>query len=144
MWMAELSGSAGGPQAESDGLVSYPIPLCAGTQTGVESVYLTELESVEPLVYTAKGCEGNANEAGAQPGHVCLFTANGPGATESLWKNAKFSHMSEPDAVESLTSGTQGVRAVFHTNGFLATGKGTIPAGGAYLVAGGPWAVTAK
>jgi hypothetical protein len=144
MWTASLWGPAGAPQEEFDAVVSYPIPLCAGTQTGVESVYLTEAESGEPFTYTARGCEGSQNEAGAQPGHVCLFTANGPGATEGEWKNAKFSHVSEPDAVESLTSGTQGVRAVFHTTGFLATGQGTIPAGGAYLVAGGPWAVTAK
>jgi hypothetical protein len=141
--MASLWGPAGAPQEEFDAVVSYPIPLCAGTQQGVESVYLTEAQSGEPSVYTAKGCEGNQNEAGAQPGHVCLFTANGPGATESLWKDAKFKEMREPDGVPSLTSGTQGVRAVFQTTGFNENGKGTVPAGGAYLVAGGPWAVTA-
>ena len=58
-------------------------------------------------------------------------------------ENAKFVQMEEPDAVVSLTSGTQGVRAVFRTTGYLESGKGTIPAGGAYLVAGGAWAVRA-
>jgi hypothetical protein len=124
---------------ESDAVVSYQIPLCAGTQTGVESVHLTEFESE---IFIEK-CPGTQNEAAAQPGHVCLFTANRLGATEPLWKNAKFVQMEEPDAVPSTTSGTQGVRAVFATTGFLSTGKGTIPAGGAYLVAGGAWAVTA-
>jgi hypothetical protein len=144
LWSASLGGSAGAPQQEFDAVVSYPIALCAGTQTGVESVHLTELESEMPAAYVARGCEGAQNEAGAQPGHLCLFTANDPGATEALWKNAKFVAMREPDGVDSTTSGTQGVRAVFQTTGFQDTGKGTIPAGGSYLVAGGPWAVTAK
>jgi hypothetical protein len=125
-------------------VVGYPIPLCAGTQGGVENVYLTEAESESALRVVERGCEGSQLEAGAQPGHVCLITANGPGATEQLWKGAKFVQMEEPDAIVSLTSGTQGVRAVFATTGFQATGNGTIPAGGAYLVAGGPWAVRAK
>jgi hypothetical protein len=73
-----------------------------------------------------------------------VFLSSRPGATENVWKNAKFVQTEEPDAFLSTTSGTQGVRVVFATNGFLATGRGTIPAGGAYLVAGGPWAVTAK
>jgi hypothetical protein len=106
-------------------------------------VYLNELESVEPLHYVELGCEGSATEAGAQPGHLCMFTSNGPGAQESLWKNAKFVHMSEPDGAEALESARQGARAVFRAKGFSETGNGTIPAGGAYLVAGGPWAVTA-
>jgi hypothetical protein len=131
------------PQAEFDGVVSYQIPLCPNTQTGVLSVYLTEVKSEIPATVVAEGCEGSQNEAGAQPGHVCLFTANGPGATESVWKNAAFVTMREPDGVTSPTSGTQGVRAVFQTKGFQETGKGSIPAGGAYLVAAGPWAVRA-
>jgi hypothetical protein len=51
--------------------------------------------------------------------------------------------MEEPDAAVSTTSGIQGVRAVFATTGFNENGKGTVPAGGAYLVAGGGWALTA-
>jgi hypothetical protein len=109
----------------------------------VTSVRLTEAESEAPLTALEKGCEGSQNEAGAQPGHVCLFQASDAGSTESVWKNAKFVQMEEPDAVVSATSGTQGVRAVYRTTGFAESGKGTIPAGGAYLVAGGPWAVTA-
>jgi hypothetical protein len=56
-----------------------------------------------------------------------------------------FVKFEEPDAVQSATSGRQGVRANFQTKPFAFNneGKGTIPAGGAYLVAGGPWAVTA-
>jgi hypothetical protein len=132
---------------ESDGVVSYSLPLCAGTQTGVENVHLSEEETPAKLV--ERGCEGSELEAGAQPGHMCLFTANRPGANENLhpgtdWKNAAFVQFDEPDGIMSTTSGTQGVRAVFATTGFSATGKGTIPAGGAYLVAGGPWAVRAK
>jgi hypothetical protein len=107
-------------------------------------VHLTESESELPLVVVEKGCEGSQNEAGAQAGHVCLLTANGPGATESVWKNAKFVTMREPDGTTSSSSGTQGVRAVFQTTGFKESGGlGSIPAGGAYLVAGGPWAVRA-
>jgi hypothetical protein len=74
---------------------------------------------------------------------VCLFTANDLGSNEPNWKNAKWVQNEEPDAIVSATSGTQGIRAVFRTTGFLASGKGTIPVGGSYLVAGGPWAVTA-
>jgi hypothetical protein len=150
LWFASISASAGGPQAESDGLVSYQIPLCEqpppappSTVVVVESVYLNEKESTESGIYVAKGCEGSQNEAGAQAGHVCLFTAGSPGGTESVWKNAKFVTMQEPDATVSLQSGKQGVRAVFRATGFAETGKGSIPAGGAYLVAGGPWAVRA-
>ena len=35
------------------------------------------------------------------------------------------------------------VSAVFETSPFLGTGKGTVAVGGAYVVAGGPWAVKA-
>ena len=128
---------------ESDGIVSYPIALCANTQTGVESVRLTEVESETPGTVVARGCEGTQNEAGAQAGHVCLFQASAKGAQENQWKNAKFVTMREPDAVQSTTSGTQGVRAVFESTGFNAQATGSVPAGGSYLVAGGPWAVTA-
>ena len=123
-------------------MVSYSLPLCAGTQTGVVAVRLPE--NPAPLEVVERGCEGTGNEAGAQPGHVCLFTENRAGATETLWKSANFVQFDEPDGIMSTTSGTQGVRAVFATTGFQAAGKGTIPAEGAYLVAGGPWAVTAK
>jgi hypothetical protein len=143
LWSVWMSEPAGAPQEEADGVASYQVPLCAGTQTSVFSVYLTEVESETPFVVVEKGCEGAPNEAGAQAGHVCLFTANGPGATEGQWKNAHFASMREPDGVTSTTSGTQGVRAVFQTKGFEETGKGTVPAGGAYLIAGGAWAVRA-
>jgi hypothetical protein len=125
-------------------VVSYSIPLCEGTQTSVKSVRLSELESETPSEIIAKGCEGvGVTQPGAQPGHVCLFQASDPGALEAQWKGAKFVQMEEQDAAVTETSGTQGVRAVFRTTGFLSTAKGTIVAGGAYLVAGGAWAVTA-
>ena len=144
LWSASLGGPEKAPQQEADGVVSYHIPLCAGTQTLVENVRLSEVESETPTQVVARGCGGTQNEAEAQPGHVCLFQASRLGATEAQWKGAKFIQMAEPDAVLSTTSGTQGVRAVFATTGFQATAKGTNPAEGAYLVAGGPWAVTAK
>jgi hypothetical protein len=149
VWSASLGMTAGGPQLEADGVVSYNIPLCVeSTQPGqkltnVETVYLTETEGETPPLYVARGCEGSPSEAGAQPGHLCAFVSNGPGATESLWKNAKFVKFYEPDGVQNIQSGVQGARLVFQTTGFKATGLGTVPAGGAYLVAGGPWAVTA-
>jgi hypothetical protein len=99
--------------------------------------------SGNPIEFVAKGCEGNQNEAAAAPGHLCLFTAESPGATENVWKSAKFVKMEEPDAIESVTSGKQGERAVFRTTGFTETGKGSVPPAGSYLIAGGPWAVTA-
>src|SRR5262249_13591622 len=125
----------------------YPVPLCAevlGT-TKVKSVRLTELESETPSVIAEKGCEGvGANEPGAQPGHVCLFQASDLGALENKWKNAKFVWMEEPWGVgASETSGFLGVRAVFRTVGWNVSATGTIAAGGAYLVAGGTWAVRA-
>jgi hypothetical protein len=144
-----LASTGGGPQQEADGVVSYNIPLCVeipqpgAKLTNVETVHLTEVESETPPTYVARGCEGSQSEAGAQPGHLCVFTANGPGATEPLWKNAKFQKFYEADGIENTQSGAQGERIVFQTTGFKATGLGTVPAGGAYLVAGGPWAVTA-
>jgi hypothetical protein len=149
LWSASISEPAGAPQAESDGVISYNIPLCVeSTQPGqkltnVEMVHLTEAESEIPPTYVGRGCNGSQSEAEAQPGHLCVFTANGVGATEPLWKNAKFVKMYEPDGVENLNSGTQGARVIFHTTGFNAIATGTVPAGGAYLVAGGAWAVTA-
>jgi hypothetical protein len=112
-------------------------------ETGVEAVRLTEVESETALTIFEKGCEGTQAEAGAQSGHLCLFQSSGPGATEPLWKGAKFVRMAEPDGVQSIASGFQGDLAVFQTTGFVATGKGTVPAGGAYLAAGGAWAVRA-
>ena len=102
---------------------------------------LTEAESEAPLTVVEKGCEGAQNEVGAQAGHVCLFQASDAGSTEGQWHGAHFQQMEEPDAMASTTSGTFGVRAVYRTTGYLETGKGTVPAGGAYLVAGGGWAV---
>jgi hypothetical protein len=149
VWFASLAEPAGAPQDEVDGVVSYQIPLCKInvvilSPAGVEAVYLTEAESELPFTYTARGCGGSANEAEAEPGHLCLFTANGPGSTEARWQNAHFRYMQEPDGVQSIASGTRGDRAVFVTTNFRETGPlGTVPAGGSYLVAGGPWAVTA-
>jgi hypothetical protein len=125
-------------------VASYQIPLCEGTQNLVESAYLTEKESEIPSSFEPVGCLGSQNEPGAIPGHVCLFTAGDPGATEPQWKHVKFVRMEEPDAVGSTTSGRLGVRAVFQTTGFNTAATGTIPAGGAYLAAGGAWAVTAR
>jgi hypothetical protein len=106
-------------------------------------VHLTEAESEVPATYTARGCTGSQNEAGAEPGKACAFTANRLGANEPNWKSAKWVQNSEPDGVTSLTSGKVGFRMVFQTTGWIASGKGTVPAGGSYLVGGGPWAVTA-
>jgi hypothetical protein len=141
LWTANLEAPAGAPQGESDAVVSYQVQLCEGAPALTKSVYLTEFESKLPGEKIV--CPGNVNEAGANPGEVCLFTANRLGAEESLWKNAKWVTNMEPDGVPSTTSGKQGIRAVFQTTGWIASGKGTVPAGGAYLVGGGPWAVTA-
>jgi hypothetical protein len=128
------------------GVVSYQLPLCEKSPppgpVEVKSVRLTEAESSEPIAGEFF-CTGSQNEPGAMPGHVCLFQAGDPGATEAQWKGAKFVKMEEPDGVASETSGKLGVRAVFQTTGFNEAAKGTIPAGGSYLVAGGTWAVTA-
>jgi hypothetical protein len=146
LWSASLGGPAGAPQQEAEGVASYPIPLCEKEfppllPSGVEEVYLTEKESEEPFVYTARGCE-ESHGPGAQPGHLCLFTGSGPGATEEVWKNVRFVKFEQPDGVQATASPVQGFRAVFHTKGFTEDGRGTIPAGGAYLAAGGAWAVT--
>src|SRR5262249_33872205 len=138
-----ITQSAGAPQQEFDAVVSYQIPLCEGAPALTETVHLTEAESEVPATYTARGCQGNQNEAAAEPGRACAFTANRLGANEPLWKSAKWVTNLEPDGVSSLTSGKVGFRMVFQTTGWIASGKGTVPAGGAYLVAGGPWAVTA-
>jgi hypothetical protein len=146
VWAASLGGPEKAPQQEASGVVSYSIPLCLNSlgETGVKSVRLSEAESETPARILEVGCEGaGVPQAGAQPGHVCLFQASNLGATEAQWKGAKFAGMFEPDMVLSENSGAQGVRAVFETTGFLSTAKGTIPAGGAYLVAGGTWAVRA-
>jgi hypothetical protein len=89
----------------------------------------------------AKGCAGSQNEAEAQVGHLCIFNAQAPGAIESEWHGATFKRVEEPDAILSTVSGKQGIRIVFQTTGFSEGGQGTVPAGGAFLSAGGPWAV---
>jgi hypothetical protein len=141
LYTASIEAPEKAPQGQSLGMVSYPVPLCVGKQTLTTIVRFTEAESEAPLTVTEKGCEGGQNEAGAQAGHVCVFQASNPGSTEGQWHGAAFNHVEEPDAVTSTTSGTQGIRVVYRTTGYLETGKGTVPAGGAYLVAGGPWAV---
>jgi hypothetical protein len=150
LWSASLGGPAGAPQQESEGVASYAIPLCLmepARHTGVEPVYLTEKESEEPSVYVARGCEETVGSSqvlpSAQPGHLCVFTAPGPGATEPLWKNAHFAKFEAYYGLQAFESPQQGFRAVFETIGFSKEGTGTIPAGGAYLAAGGAWAVTA-
>jgi hypothetical protein len=146
LYSASITDPEKAPQEEAIAVVSYQIPLCekAPPEVGpvtVEMVRLTEAESMEPTVFVPKGCEGSANEAGAQAGHLCLFQSGDPGATEAVWHGATFRAMEEPDGILSLTSGRQGARAVFKTTGFNENGKGTVPALGAYLVAAGPWAV---
>jgi hypothetical protein len=149
VWTTSLGGPAGAPQQEADGAISYNVPLCfESTQPGqkltnVEMVYLTETESETPPIYVGRGCGGSQDEAEALPGHLCVFEANGPGATEPLWKNFQPAKTTEPDGVINLNSAPQGARIVFRTKGFSEVGTGTIPAGGAYVVAGGAWAVTA-
>jgi hypothetical protein len=125
-------------------VISYQLPLCAGTQTSVKAERFTESESETPGALEARGCAGSTqNEAVATPGHLCVLQASGPGGQEFQWKDAKFVAMKEPDALQSETSGQIGERVVFQTNPFSVDAKGTIAAGGAYLAAGGPWAVTA-
>jgi hypothetical protein len=123
-------------------VVSYSIPLCALTESKVENVLLPNSPAASEVV--ARGCEGTEREAAAQPGHLCVFSSElGPGGREAVWKNAKFVQFDEPDGIVSLTSGVQGVLLVFQTKGFNSAATATIAPGGAYLVAGGPWAVTA-
>jgi hypothetical protein len=117
--------------------------MCAGTNTATVIDRFTEAESEDSVIVLQSGCAGGQNEAGATPGHLCIFQASTAGEHEAQWKNAKFVQVEEPDTVLATFPGIQGVRVVFRTTGFNATTTGTVPAGGATLSAGGPWALTA-
>jgi hypothetical protein len=135
-WSASINVPAGGPQAQVDGVISYPIRLSEVPTT----VYLSERQVEAPG--TVAGCEGSANRPIAQEGYLCVYqgaTANN-GSIESEWKNAKFFALE--DFAGNIRGGKLGELVVFRTTTFTEPPT-TLPAAAA-LTAAGSWAVTAK
>jgi hypothetical protein len=147
-WSATISVPAGGPQTQSDGVVSLNIPLPEEEAGVVQLVYRNEEEATEPT----KPCLGSANEPTAEPGFLCVYRGNNFGSKENEDLNAKF--VGFQDAVgnfpiaatrEGNGFGAGTVLVVFRTEegNFDGAPLASI-AKQARLTASGSWAVTAK
>jgi len=162
-WSATINVSAGGPQSQASGVVSFPIPLSVKqgvsnippAKTGLHVRYMNEKEVEEPE--THPGCTGNVQEPNAEPGWLCVYQGataeNGSLATE--WKEAGFyavqnlagegcllAGANQPLACRSDMNFQIGALVTFRTNTFNEPPT-AIPAAAA-LTAQGSWAVTAK
>jgi hypothetical protein len=153
-WSAHISVPTGGPQAESDGVVSFN-PKYPIEPSTLKMKYKNEAESQSPVL----PCIGSPNEPVAQKGNLCVLRGL------STEKEAADKEIIEPGA-EVTSAGTfavpngefllnnaecnkengqcqTGLLVVFRTKGFVEAGGGTVAAP-AYLNASGSWAVTAN
>ncbi len=148
-WSAgAITVSAGGPQTQSNGAISYPIPLNQ-TYPLLVPVRLTEKESEEPVVAAERGCPGDPNEPEAVPGKLCVFEGGSQGSIEGEWRNVVFAGFQLPNGVEvTEEAGRTGQMVVFRTKEFKTTPAGiqktaTI-AKEAQATPSGSWALTVE
>ncbi len=130
----------GGHQAETIGVVSYPIPL--NPHYKVTAVYRNEAQTNEPEA----PCLGSAEEPGAEPGFLCIYSGEAFGEKESEWENAEFFGFQSPGG--RTTSGLEskggilGESIVFRSKEFNEEAPILHIKAQAYLNTGGSWAVT--
>jgi hypothetical protein len=144
-WSATMRATSGTEQAETQGVVSFPIPLKVG-----EKVKLNYRNEEQSKTATAP-CLGSVNEPLAEPGNLCVYRGGGGfGSKEKgIDRNAKFARF-EDFFGESFTetglanSGDQGVDIVFRTTQYDEETPITSLKAEAILNAKGSWAVTAK
>jgi hypothetical protein len=152
-WSAHISVPLGGPQAESDGVVSFnpKYPLEPST---LKLNYRNEAEALAPKL----PCVGSVNEPQAERGNLCVYR----GVT--FGKEAQDKDIREPNAAgntegfrtafgEAIASGGEcnkesgncqsAVMVVFRTNQFAEPATTTVTEF-AYLDTRGTWAVTAN
>jgi hypothetical protein len=146
-WSATMRAASGTEQAETQGVVSFPIPLKVNEQ--VKLNYRDEAQSASP----AAPCLGSATEPIAEAGNLCVYRGGaGSGSKEkgggTIDKNAKFvkfeDFLGESFAETGLAnSGDLGVDVVFRTTEYNEEEPLTLKTE-AGLNAKGSWAVTAK
>ncbi len=138
-WSASIQVPAGGPQAQADGVVSFPIALNEIPDKN-HAKYLNEKEVAEPG--SVPGCNGSANAPLAEPGYLCVYLGATAiqGSLESEWKNAGFYALE--DFAGNIKGGKLGELVVFRTTTFSEVPT-TIPAA-ASLTAAGSWSVTER
>jgi len=151
-WSAGISVPTGGPQAESDAVISFnpKYPLEPST---LKIKYKNESESGSPVL----PCVGSVNEPQAEKGNLCVLRG------ASVAKESGDKEIEEPETggVGTKTFSTplgeflannaecnkengqcqSGLLVIFRTKGFVEAGTGTVAAP-AYLQARGSWAVT--
>jgi hypothetical protein len=137
-WWANLSAPAMAPQAQTAGVVAYPIPLCEGEVLNL--VYETEAES--ETIGAREGCPGYEGNLIAEPGYLCVLTGGFKGVLEKMWKNVKFFRIASPNGTNEET-GPYGQEVIFRTSEFNEVMPMRI-AKEAYFGSGGGWAATAK
>jgi hypothetical protein len=143
-----MRAATGTEQAETQGVVSFPIPLKVNEQ--VKLNYRTEEQSTTPTA----PCLGSVNEPIAEPGNLCAYRGGGGfGSKEkngaSIDKNANFARFEDffgESFIETglLNSGDLGVDIVFRTTEYSEETPVTSLKAEAILNAKGSWAVTAK
>jgi len=134
-WSASIDVAAGGPQAQSDGVVSYPIPL----NFTPKLVYRNETEALEPT----PPCLGSPTEPVAEPGYLCVYRGGNFGSKESEDKNAQFIGFQD-FLGDTDEGGLIGQLIIFRTDEFVLEGTHNLLAHEAALTAAGSWSVTAK
>ena len=160
-WTATINAaSPTGYQEQSEGAISYAIPLCSeypensGNYGKTAVVYRNALEAESPSF----PCEGNVNNPEASPGYTCFYRGLAVGTLESETKNAKFYGFTDAagnqytpactkeaaEHAECITEGgLLGELIEFRTTTFTA-GTPKVLAASATLTAEGSWATRAR
>src|ERR1700730_9031762 len=125
-WSVDIQGSAGDPQAESDGVVSFNPQYPAETSSGLKVTYRNEPESLSPKT----PCLGSVNEPTAEPGNLCVYRGSGI-PKEPTDTDAKFIGFATPFGEQVANGGAlspesdqgrTGMLVQFRTNKFETPG----------------------
>jgi hypothetical protein len=149
-WAASIDAPSGAPQAQADGVISFPIPLQKSEElAGLKIVY----RNAEQVLKPTAPCLGSTDEPVVEKGNLCVYRGGaGVGSQETIDKGVESKNPGfESIFGEKLTEieaskGRLGLDIVFRTKQFNTT-PGGAPATlteNAYMVAHGSWAVTEK
>jgi hypothetical protein len=151
-WAAGIQEPAGAPQVQTEGPITFQVPLSEAQGRALKVRYLNEKQVEEPV--SRPECPGSAEEPEAAEGWLCIFqgATAATGSLEAEWSNAGFKRVEDPggNSSASVTDFSRGALVVYRTTEFkeglgecTSTAVCTI-AKAATLNASGSFAVTAK
>jgi hypothetical protein len=120
VWSVHVSQVTGGPQVQVDSPITYQIPLCKETSTGLNPQlkynYVNAVQAETPG--SVPGCVGSPVEPIAEPGNLCVYRGGNFGSLERTDKNAGFVAFHTPLGVASGEVSRLGMLVVFRSSEF--------------------------